>query len=142
MEIYKLLRKGELHKNYCEDFLFTGHYKDNFSVFAVFDGCSSGRDAHFASALMGKCLQAALKTFNDDSSVRNFSLFTDELIYQTLMNLRETRDILMLDTPELLSTLIVFVYCPAENVGEIIALGDGFVSVNGTEYSDRPAESA
>jgi hypothetical protein len=50
------------------------------------------------------------------------------------MSLKETRNRLMLDTMELLSTLIVFVYSLAENIGEIIALGDGFVSINGAHY--------
>lgn len=134
MEIYTLLRKGELHKNYCEDFLFTGQYNDNYRVFAVFDGCSSGRDAHFASALMGKCLQASLYRLNYSAECNSHS-FINQLVYQTLLNFRETRDRLMLGLPELLTSLIVFVYSTTENVGEIIALGDGFISVNGTEYS-------
>jgi len=133
MEEYQLIRRGAIHKDFCEDFLFTHRIKNRYSIYAVFDGCSTGIDSHFASALLAKTIKAELE-FIDKEDLESSELLLDALVYQSTQSLKEIRNALMLSTDELLSTLIVFVLDENTNSGHILAFGDGHVSINGTDY--------
>jgi hypothetical protein len=133
METYQLIRRGLIHRNFCEDFHFTHRIKNRYAIYAVFDGCSTGVDSHFASALLAKTIKAELE-FIDKEDLESSDLLLDALIYQSTQSLKEIRNALMLTTEELLSTMIVFVYDETTNSGNILAFGDGFVSVNGVNY--------
>jgi hypothetical protein len=133
MEEYQLIRRGAIHKDFCEDFLFTHRIKNRYRIYAVFDGCSTGIDSHFASALLAKTIKAELE-FIDKEDLESSELLLDALVYQSTQSLKEIRNALMLSTDELLSTLIVFVYDENTNSGNILAFGDGHVSINENDY--------
>jgi hypothetical protein len=133
MEEYQLIKRGAIHKNFCEDFLFSHRIKNRFNIYAVFDGCSTGIDSHFASALMAKTIKAELE-FIDKEDLESSSLLLEALVYQSAQSLKEIRNALMLSTDELLSTLIVFVYDEISKSGDILVFGDGHVSINGIDY--------
>lgn len=133
MEEYQLIRRGAIHKDFCEDFLFTHRIKNRYRIYAVFDGCSTGVDSHFASALLAKTIKAELE-FIDKEDLESSELLLDALVYQSSQSLKEIRNALMLSTDELLSTLIVFVYDENTDSGNILAFGDGHVSINENDY--------
>ena len=53
MNAYSVIRKGEDHPVFCEDFMSINN-SGRYFIGVVFDGCSSGSDSHFASSLFGK----------------------------------------------------------------------------------------
>jgi hypothetical protein len=116
--LYTLLRKGESHTVYCEDFAIT--YEDNQKiVFAVLDGCSSGKESMFASALIGKVLRKnALQ-----SSLK-------EIMRHTFADLKQTKKMLALTEDELLATVLLAMYDKQSENAEIIVVGDGFVLID------------
>jgi len=118
MNTYLLLRKGESHPVYCEDFAMM-HETPETLVFAVLDGCSSGTESHFASALIGKLLRknAGLKDLKS-------------IMQQTFIDLQEANKLLNLNDTELLATVLLGVYDKQTKYCEIIAVGDGFVLIN------------
>jgi len=137
MRIKTIIRKGSEHKGtdnkgYCEDYLYS-YEGDRWLVAATFDGCSDGIDSHFASALSGKCLRAiiieAQESFKQDSLTLK-DVFT-YLVYNFLRSLEEMRLLLRLPGNEMLSTIILLVYDKVTEEGEIIAMGDGIVKING-----------
>jgi hypothetical protein len=133
MEIYQLLKRGTMHREFCEDFLFNHSLSGRFWIFGVFDGCSTGTDSHFASTLFAKTIKAELN-FIEKENMETADKLIDTLLFQSIQSIKEIRNALMLTTDELLTTLIVFVYDKLENTGEIIAFGDGMVSINGPTH--------
>lgn len=134
MIIKTLLRRGTDHKNYAEDALV---YKEmnNFVYACVFDGCSSGVDSHFASALFKKA-------FNDITSKLEHVLDKSEdgieknlkfLTFQIARKVYETKQLLDLKTNELLSTMVICVLDKGAQNCMIAAFGDGYFRVDETE---------
>lgn len=145
MRIYTLLRRGELHPTFCEDFLIQESIGSNYFIAAVMDGCSSGTESHFASALFGKCLRKITKTlvyerfFDQAPSV-------EETAYRVLKNLFEElviiRNQLLLDQLEMLSTLNLLVYDKVQDQAFMGLWGDGFIAIDGEiheiDQNNRP----
>lgn len=134
MIIKTLLRRGTDHKIYAEDSLV---YKemDNFVYACVFDGCSSGLDSHFASALFKKA-------FNEITSQLEYLLDNREegieknlkfLTFQMARKIYETKQLLGLQTNELLSTMVICVLDKGAQNCMIAAFGDGYFRVDDTE---------
>ncbi len=130
MEVYQLIRKGEMHKDFCEDFLLSFDINERYSVYGVFDGCSTGIDSHMASALIAKVAKAEMKclVMEGVSSLRNF---LSDVIFNTMSTLRNIRNDLFLETNELLSTVVLLIIDKTLNIGETLVIGDGFLSING-----------
>jgi hypothetical protein len=134
MKIYTGIRKGELHPVFCEDFWIYNSLDSTYFLVAVLDGCSSGIDSHFASALMGKVLTKIGKTL--PYQVENvFQKPTQEvakiILKQLITELKETRNRLLLDRDEMLATAVVLLYNQREKEAFIICIGDGFVAIDG-----------
>jgi serine/threonine protein phosphatase PrpC len=130
MEVYQLIRKGEMHRDFCEDFLLSFDINEQYSVFGVFDGCSTGIDSHMASALIAKVVKAEMEclALEPISSLRNF---LNDAIFNTMSTLRNIRNDLFLETSELLSTIVLLVIDKTFKIGEALVFGDGFLSING-----------
>lgn len=62
--IKTLITKGTNHDLHCEDDFFV-HETDNWIVGAVFDGCSSGTDSHFASTFHKFILKQGVKYIHE-----------------------------------------------------------------------------
>lgn len=133
MEIYKLLRKGAIHKDFCEDFLLSLPTTGKFSVFGVFDGCSTGIDSHFASTLWAKLIKANNGDLIEIQD-KNSGIYLDTLIYNSIKSFKAIKEILKLEIDDVLSTIIVMVIDNSIQNGEILVFGDGMVSVNGQNY--------
>ena len=134
MKTYTLIGRGSWHPVFCEDFLFSRQISNELFVGAVFDGCSSGKDAHFASALMGKIVKQsiAMLLYQSDfdqlvqSGVQSVG---KKILQMTFEELKVVRNLLLLDREELLSTMLLMVCTPQQCY--IIALGDGCIALNG-----------
>ncbi len=132
MEVYELLRRGEMHKDFCEDFLLSFELNEQYSVYGVFDGCSTGIDSHMASSLIAKVVRAEMECLAVDEIISIKNLLS-ESIYHTMSTLRNIRNDLFLETNELLSTIILLVVDKLSGKGEALVFGDGFVSINGQQ---------
>jgi len=130
MEIYQLIRKGDMHKDYCEDFLLISKPNEQYSIYGVFDGCSSGDDSHLASGMLAKIVRAEIQVLVDES-ITSLNKLLSDTVFQTMCTLRNIRDDLLLDTNELLSTMILLLVDNYSKSAEILVFGDGFVSING-----------
>lgn len=126
MKTSKHISKGSMHKVFCEDFLIEHQINEKLKIYGVFDGCSSGKNSHFASALFGKSIISAAEwmVFN------NNQVILKKIVYQAFSLIDETKDILNLQTEELLSTIIVMLINEETKKADILAIGDGLVSVN------------
>ncbi len=134
MEVYQLIRKGEMHKDFCEDFLLASELSERYSVYGVFDGCSTGIDSHVASGLLAKVVKAEMECLVIEN-VKSLEKLLSETVFNTMSTLRNIRNDLFMKTNELLSTMILFVVDKINNKGEVLVFGDGFVAINGQSIS-------
>ncbi|NJO91043.1 MAG: hypothetical protein HC831_20325 [Chloroflexia bacterium] len=130
MEVYQLIRKGEIHKDFCEDFLLSFELGENYSVYGVFDGCSTGVDSHMASALTAKVVKAEMECLPPEQET-SLRAFMSSAIYNSMSTLRNIRNDLLLETSELLTTIVLVVIDKTSNTAEALVIGDGFLSING-----------
>jgi hypothetical protein len=125
MKTYTLIKKGFAHPVFCEDFL-VNETKGHLKLLAVFDGCSSGTESHFASALNGKIVRNAFtKIVNLDEDLTGI---LKEIIFLLSSELIQFKSKLALTTLELLSTAIIALVDTKENRAEIVAIGDGVIA--------------
>lgn len=140
MHIRNFLQKGEFHPVFCEDFLFHTQLDNKHYVAAVMDGCTSGRDSHFASSLTGKILKKVIKELGyrefagDIPPFQNWQLGDlGKLILQELWeDFRKLKGQLHLEELELLSTLNLALVRPEEANAWNIIIGDGFMLADNT----------
>jgi len=130
MYIHQLLKRGENHKEFCEDFLLAYDLSQRYAIYGVFDGCSSGTDSHFASALFAKVFKAELDYLEPDTFETTKEALNRALLHG-IESLTTVRDNLLLETDEMLSTIILFLVDKIDMSGDIIVIGDGFLSING-----------
>lgn len=142
MRIYSSLQIGDYHQNNCEDHLFIGKYGKNNIVCAVMDGCTTALESQFASLLVGKilkkiCLEKGYKEFVEKNNAPLSPEQNLKLVFQDLLNeLKIIKNQLMIDEKELLTTLIILLFDEKQQKGIVLAIGDGFVNINGkvTEF--------
>lgn len=138
MKIDSLLLRGELHEVYGEDAQYYSDLGDDWFVAAVMDGCSSGTESYFASALLAKLLRKNCKTLpllaeiNPDLDLDSYTPqgLGEFLLSQIFDDLKRTRKLLLSDKLELLSTLVLLVYHKPSKKAYICASGDGFLKIN------------
>lgn len=134
MDIFTLLHRGDYHPVYCEDSLFTEDIEAGFFFAAVMDGCSNGKESHFASALMGKLLHKIIKGFPHTISITpqsSAAVVSRIILKQLFEELKNAKSQLSLECSELLSTLILLVYNKEQKEAFIISLGDGMIAIDG-----------
>jgi hypothetical protein len=142
MKIYSAIQIGYYHQNNCEDHLYIGEYGKNKILCAVMDGCTTALESHFASTLVGKilkkiCIEKGYKEFIEQNDVQLGIEENLKSILRDLLNeLKIVKNQLMLDSKELLTTLIIMLFDKNNEQGIILAIGDGFVNINGeiTEF--------
>jgi hypothetical protein len=141
MRLYSALQIGEYHVNHCEDYLFFGEIGANKWLLAVMDGCTMAKDSYFASTLVGKLLRKIAKE-RLFAELYELEPVTDaettvRFVLQNLVDdLNRTRNDIMLDRLELLTTLVISVVDVENKNGVVLALGDGLVCIDGkiTEF--------
>lgn len=137
---------GEFHTNQNEDAYTIVDLGQEKMMIAVMDGCSMGKESHFASTLIVKLLRKIGK----ELSFRNFaerkqketSEYLREILEKLFDDLKHLKSILHLEKDELLSTLILGVIDKSTLDVEIITVGDGLICDNGElieyEQNDKP----
>ena len=135
MKIRTLLRKGEEHKIFCQDFIFQKSI-DQWTIAAIFDGCSNrdneemSNESQFVSNLSAKILNIIIPRLINykrfDPSI--FAYDISKTYFKLLLHFKEE---LALTEDELLTTMILLVYNNENKKGRIIAFGDGYIRIDG-----------
>lgn len=140
MKIYSAIKIGDYHQNHCEDHLYIGKYGKNMILCSVMDGCSTALESHFASTLVGKILKKVglEKGYKDFIEQDKVPLSLEEnlksILLDLLTELKIVKNQLMIDTKELLTTLIIMLVDESVEKGIILAIGDGFANINGNIF--------
>ncbi len=138
MQIDELLTRGNSHPIYCEDALFHTETAKDWIIAAVLDGCSSGTESHFASALLVKILRKSCKTIplmqqldpNMDLEKQSPKELGNYLLQHIFEDFKRSRKLLLANKLELLSTLILLVYNKKTKQAYLCVSGDGYFSIN------------
>lgn len=146
MRIYTTLQIGELHTNYCEDYLITAKIGKNKLLCAVMDGCTMGTDSYFAATLTGKLLRKISKEYNykEFLSIESagLQLILKKITKQLFEELRDAKNMLQLEREEVLNTLLIGVIDTNNRTGEFLCIGDGLICINNRlfefEQNDKP----
>ncbi len=150
MQIHRSIRKGEGHPVFCEDFQLLEYINEDLMVAAVFDGCSSGKESHFSSALFGKIIRKTIKTLPqlkkvdpgfdlENISPEGLGTYLAENLFNNVLKIN---NYLLLEYTEILSTVYLLVYQQTTKDAWILASGDGYVAINGNinsiDQQNRP----
>lgn len=141
MKIYSALQIGHYHTNYCEDYLFIGSIGKDKLVCAVMDGCSTALDSYFIATMTGKLLRKITteKSYQDLYEPDLYSetnICLKSILKELFKELKFVKNQLMLDTKEMLTTMILMVIDKKQKQGTVLTIGDGLISINGevTEF--------
>ncbi|BDS13300.1 protein phosphatase 2C domain-containing protein [Aureispira anguillae] len=150
MKLYTTIQLGQFHPIFCEDFLFYQQIHPQWLIAAVFDGCSSGKDSHFAASLMGKCLKMICKRLPYQNLLQvDFNLeriSSDKLgkfiLKQLFQSIQKQQNDLHLDQLELLATTLLLVVNIHKQEAWVNASGDGLIATQDSiltlDQNDRP----
>ncbi|RSK44655.1 protein phosphatase 2C domain-containing protein [Hymenobacter perfusus] len=147
MQLYQLLKRGAYHADFCEDFSVAQPLGAHKLVLAVMDGCTMGRESHFASTLVAKVLRKVLKEhayreFYGELVAASLEAELREIIAAVFAEMRQLKNQLYLETNELLTTLVVALLDTDSRQVVVLALGDATVALNGRltrfEQDNRP----
>ena len=136
MKILSFIQKGTAHPNFCEDFLLTFELSENFGLFAVFDGCSSGQDSHFVSSLFGKIFKKiaqkkSFELFRNYDTELSIAVLSEQILSEFWSEIKSQKGQLLLETEELLSTFLLAIYDKKSQKLILNIAGDGCFCVNG-----------
>ena len=130
MFVQAVSRRGLSHSERNEDNLFF-QKSEKGVIGAVFDGCSTGKDAYFASKLLAILVN---KIINGQNLLGN-DLPQLELIGEELVReLAEVKKQLFLQDDDLLSTIVFFRFDQSNNQLEVKFLGDGCVCTSNGKF--------
>jgi len=146
MKIYTALKIGNFHTNHCEDFLISEQIRSSGYLIAVMDGCTMGKESVFASMLIGKILKNIAKEHFYQDFIKNesldLSICLKEILQKLFLQLKISKNVLGLETEELLSTLIVGVIDTNTLNAEFLTIGDGLICYDNEvveyEQNDKP----
>jgi hypothetical protein len=129
MEVRTLVKKGDDHLTYCEDSLFfrVQDAKEPLYIGAIFDGCSTGMDSHFASSLLVKVLKHSCNNFKNVADL-NLHFIMNILFHDIFDGFKEVQHLLDLKELELVSTMIICIIRGDEVL--ILSSGDGVIKVD------------
>lgn len=127
------IRKGDSHKNNCEDSLFLLDLP-NLIIGGVFDGCSSGINSHVASGMLSASFKNSFSSWYSLLKGSTFDNLTKEQIDSPIKNaMRDYHlacSVLGFSELECLSTAIIFLYHKRNKILLYYTFGDGFVIYN------------
>lgn len=134
-EIDKIIKMGKSHSLHCEDDLFIEE-NDNFILCAVFDGCSSGIDSHYASTkhkyLLNDVNHYYKMLWKEDLSLTSIEDILRSYVYGIYVNLLNERYKV---NEEMLSTIVLCFINKQTNEYGIIFCGDGCCCINNEDIS-------
>ncbi len=128
MKIHSVIRKGEDHAVFCEDFMTTGD-SGRYFLGVVFDGCSGGNDSHFASSLFGKIFkqiisEGAMAGNTIEEKSKNF-------VQGFVKKLFEVKVSLQLENNDMLATFVMLIYDKVHGEALTLTVGDGVIHCDG-----------
>lgn len=149
MKQFAAIRLGAAHQTYCEDYLIWEQLGEKCLLSAVLDGCSMGKDSHFAAALFGKLLrkitqQMSLESLQTDVPWQEEQPETvaREVLRRLFDEVQEARKQLMLEREELLTTLILWIHHYGTQRAFVMVIGDGYVccdeQIHELDQNNRP----
>jgi len=135
MKVFQTLCMGQHHNLHCEDYLLHATIGTQRQLFAVMDGCTMGRDSHFAATLCGKALKKiALERgyleFKAGAQL-DLNLELKAILQRLFQELKSIKNQLLLDQYDLLNTLVLLLWDEIQCAGTIIVIGDGAVYQDG-----------
>lgn len=138
MHLHTLSQMGTFHTQHNEDAYVVEELGRGLTLLAVLDGCSMGKESHFAATLVVKILRKIATTIGYTALVQQQLLSPDaclstciKQLFQTLQSLQSQ---LLLEKEELLTTLLLGILDVPQRCAEILVVGDGLVYHNGQEY--------
>ena len=146
MKIYSIICAGKDHPVNGEDAKYQHHLANKWFIGAVMDGCSSGKESHFASTLYVKSLHKTCRMLPKMKEImEGFDLefmekeaIMEFILGQLFEDVKKVKRTLFLDIEEILSTLIIMVYDKTNQAALVNISGDGLVACNGnTEEIDQ-----
>lgn len=137
---------GAFHTVFCEDFLVEMAFNERIHIAAVMDGCSMGRDTHFASTLLAKLLNKHIRLLSyldwQKSVFTSLEDLARLLLQRCWMNLKFVQNDWLLETEELLATLSLLILDKVEKTAFVIMIGDGVLAINdkiiSIDQEDKP----
>ena len=139
MKSYTQLGAGRYHATYGEDFLFHQGVGKHYFIGAVMDGCSSGKESHFASTLYGKSLHKSCRALANLKEIKpefNLDIMDKNavgtfILTQLFEDVKKIKRTLFLHVDEILSTIILLIFDVRDNTAWINISGDGLIAING-----------
>ena len=146
MQIYQLSKIGTFHVNHNEDAISSQEIGNSKMLIAVMDGCSMGKESHFASTLIAKILRKTAREISFKAFIEkqeeSLEYYLKEILRSLFTELKFIQNRLLLEQDEILSTLIIAVFDAKEKAAELMTIGDGLVCWNGNyieyEQDDKP----
>lgn len=146
MKKYEISKIGEFHINHNEDSKAIAEIGKEKILISVMDGCSMGKESHFASTLISKLLRKIGKEISYrefiEKTKRNTKEYLEEIMEQLFKELSQIKNQLHLEREEVLSTLILGIIDKSQKEIELITIGDGLICCNGKIYeyeqNDKP----
>lgn len=138
MKVESLLRRGNMHSEYCEDAIFHTTINDEWIIGSVMDGCSSAKESYFASILFSKLIKKACKSlpiFSQFQTGLEFSELSPKYLGEYILNqvrkdIKTARKQIQLDKIEILSTLLIVVANIKTRQAWVNVSGDGYIEID------------
>ncbi len=138
MKIFQLNKTGKLHDTHTEDYVLVENISHDWIIAAVFDGCSSGEESFFASALYGKLIRKSCKLLPQLGKIRpefnlqeiDASFIGKFILNQVFDEIKKAHRLLGTGLTEILSTIILLVYNGSSKSAWINISGDGYIVHN------------
>ena len=136
--IREVCRRGKDHQNFCEDSSLVFQDEEYIHI-AVFDGCSTGKDSHFASFFFSRMLR---KTIKESLLAGNHEILPEKIkrVFESFYNnLNANKRFIDISTIEFLSTVVYSIIHKQTGAYVTIIKGDGCVFVDYTKILDIDA---
>lgn len=132
--ISTLNKRSHDHENHCEDNLYITE-NDGFIYGAVFDGCSSGINTHWASQTLNYIFHnLSKKNFFINGLFDSLEIEVNNFLFQVGVDLYKSSKLLELKTENLLSTIVFFAYEKSTKLLYVKFLGDGTFFIYDDEW--------
>jgi hypothetical protein len=147
MHTYKFLGIGKHHVDFCEDYICSYDLSDTIVINAVMDGCSSGNESYFASALIGKIIkkiavEEQYKNWLNPNDTPALALYLKNITQKIFNHLLAIKNQLLLSQFDLLATTLLLLIDKKNNTAILLAVGDGLVYCDGIleefEQANKP----
>jgi hypothetical protein len=129
-----ILNKISCEHNNCEDSYYVRE-DDKVIQGIISDGCSTGKDSHFASKLICNAFKADYLRLEGLELNLYYEFSDSNTLQEVLKSCIQLQSDLCLEDKELWGTVVVFDYHKEYKELQVRVLGDGVYYVNGEEFN-------